>query len=96
MKDAFLPLLERSVGSVLAFLHVCFPPIKIKERALKSFSRKYQLSSFCVMKNLNFTFQEEGEMLLFIYVFFTLLNEGQIWMLLPNGLSGGIMSGLLL
>jgi len=48
------------------------------------------------MKNLNFTFQEEGEMLLFIYVFFTLLNEGQIWMLLPNGLSGGIMSGLLL
>lgn len=35
-------------------------------------------------------------MLLFIYVFFTLLNEGQIYMILANGLSCSIMSGLLL
>lgn len=50
----------KAVGNVFSLLHASFSSVKKKkERSLKSFSRKYQLRNFSVMKNLDFTFQEK-------------------------------------
>lgn len=61
------------------------PPIKIKERSLKSSSTKYQLSSFSIMRNLVFAFRKKRWCYLFYIIKWRLdLDDASYWIVMQH------------